>query len=305
MKTVESPYSVEELLRALWYRKWLVLAMVVIGIIVGFSIFGQMKPKYEATSEILINTDKSENYMYTQNMMETYREMLTSTAIVRKVNDAGNFELTTNAYNEKVKVSMMSTSQLITITAKSTNEDEPVKLVNTIVDVFEKELKTYSKVNTINVLNKANESTLNGKKSFNQLLSVLFGAVIGLLLGIIVSLLLEVYRSKVNNEAKVQRLGVPLLAELSPQQTNEQWTYYPASLITNELNAGRKTIFILNDTPQSTYTQQLSQSLSTHLRVALLTKGQTTQLEPSTVKESEADIFTYTTTSIQWFVSNC
>lgn len=84
MKPMESPYSLQEILLVLWRQKWLVLIITVLGIGVGYGVFEQTKPKYEATTEILIETDKSDNLLYTQNMMETYREILTSSALIKK-----------------------------------------------------------------------------------------------------------------------------------------------------------------------------------------------------------------------------
>lgn len=293
MKPVESPYSLEELLRALWNKKWILIALIALGMIIGYTIFGQMKPKYEATSEILVNTNKSENYMYTQNMMETYREMLTSSAMMDKVNEAGNFDLTAEEYNDKVNVSMVSTSQLITITVKSPEKNEPVKLVNHIVKAFQQEIKTYSKVNTVDVLNEATE-TKGQNKSFQKLLSLLIGAIVGLLIGIAYSLLREVYSTKVDTETKVQRLNTSMLAMKSPVEKSDAWTYYVSPLITNEQNAGRKTVLVLNDTAQiGEDSAPLSRFLSTQQTVAFLKKSTQQQLLPTKMESSDVDVYTY------------
>lgn len=293
MKPVESPYSLEELLRALWNRKWIIIGLLAFGMIIGFTVFGQMKPKYEATSEILINTNKSENYMYTQNMMETYRGMLTSKTILDKVNASGEFNLTAEEYNDKVNVSMVSTSQLIKITVKSPNKNEPVKLTNRIVKVFQKEIQTYSKVNSVDILNVATETTGQNKR-LQQLLSLLIGAIVGLLVGIIYSLLSEIYSTKVDSEAKVQRLNVPLLATKRREDDNDRWTYYMAQLLMNKKKTSRTTLLILNDTePLGKDSMQLSRFLSNYQSVAILQKDEKQQLMPTRLPDSEVDVYTY------------
>lgn len=300
MKPMESPYSLQEILLVLWRQKWLVLIITVLGIGVGYGVFEQTKPKYEATTEILIETDKSDNLLYTQNMMETYREILTSSALIKKVNDATGFELSTNDYNETVKISMVNTSQLITITAKSTDSKEPVKLVNGIAEVFKKEITKYSKINTALVLNSASESTSNQESSFNRLISVLIGGVIGLLIAIAYCLIREIYSTKVDSEVKVQRLQTQLLANISKQDTTKHWMYHLAVLISNEKNAGRKTVLLLNDTKQQDkYLQQLSGFLASHQKVAIL--KQSGNLEGNThfakTTDDEADAFIYSSST--------
>ncbi|HIX42374.1 MAG TPA: hypothetical protein H9983_03770 [Candidatus Kurthia intestinigallinarum] len=295
MKTLEPPYSLQELLLVLWRKKWLILLITILGIVLGYVISTQMKPKYEATTEILIETDKSDNLLYTQNMMETYREVLTSSALIKKVNEQGNFDLTTNEYNEQVKITMINTSQLITITAKADNELEPVKLVNKIATVFKKELTNYSKINTALVLNPATQSISNQDSTFNELVSILIGGVIGLLLAICYCLLREIYSTKVDTETNVQRLNVPLLAKVTKKDSAQQWLYHIAALIQGEVKLGKKTVLLLNSAKEeSGYLQQLSQLLAQHKQVVVLK-----QIEGNAhfvkTNEGEPDAFIYST----------
>lgn len=296
MNTLESPYSLQELLRILWRKKWLILLITILGIVLGYGISSQLQPKYEATTEVLIETDKSDNLLYTQNMMETYREILTSSALIKKVNEEGNFELTANDYNEKVNITMMNTSQLITITAKSKGEEQPVKLVNTIAEVFKKELPNYSKINTALVLNSATQSTSNQHSLFNQLLSILIGGVIGFLVAICYCLLREIYSPKVDTETKVQHLNVPLIGDVTKKPSNQQWLYHTTMLIQQGAKIGQKTILLLNESGKATsYLQQLSQFLTQHKHVVVLKQAEGNAHLVKT-NEGEADIFMYSTT---------
>lgn len=293
MKTLESPYSLQELLLVLWRKKWLILFITILGVVLGYVISTQIKPKYEATTEILIETDKSDNLLYTQNMMETYREVLTSNALIKKVNEQGNFDLTTNDYNEQVKISMINTSQLITITAQANDEIEPVKLVNEVATVFQEELTNYSKINTVLVLNPATQSASNQDSTFNKLISILIGGVIGILLAICYCLLREIYSTKVDTETNVQRLHVPLLAKFTKKDSEQQELYHIAALIQGEVNAGKKTVLLLNSVSgKRSYLQQLSQLLAQYKRVAVLKQGEGNAHFVKT-NEGEPDAFIY------------
>lgn len=294
MNMLETSYSLQELLLVLWRKKWLILLITILGISLGYGISTQMKPKYEATTEILIETDKSDNLLYTQNMMETYREVLTSSALIKKVNAQGDFDLTANDYNEKVEISMINTSQLITITAKSKDEQEPVKLVNEIAEVFKKELTNYSKINTALVLNPATQSISNQNGLFNQLLYSLIGGIVGLLVAICYCLLREIYSTKIDTETKTQRLNIPLIAEISKNTSNQQWLYHATALIQEDLKTRKKTILLLNSVIGTTYLQQISQFIAQYKQVIVLKQGEGNAHFIKT-NEGEADAFIYST----------
>ena len=216
---MEETIDLREYFAIIKKRFWIIgLISVIAMVISGVISFFVLSPVYEAKSTLIVNTEKNEEtqmitgdqFSVSQKLAVTYGEIIKSRAVLESV--ISNLKLDSEYEDlvEKITVSPVKDTQIISISVQDTNPKKARDIANEIPKVFEKEVKRITKANDIQVIDKAilPENPIKP----NKIMNVAIAAVFGMMIGLFVVFLLEYLDNKIKTPQDVEKhLDLPIL----------------------------------------------------------------------------------------------
>lgn len=222
---MEETISLQDLAKTLRKRLSLIVIMTIMAITVsGLISYIFLTPIYQASTQILVNQEKVDATQFnTQNiqadlqLINTYNVIIKSSAILSKVIEDLNLDITTTELIEKITVNSEQNSQVVNIAVEDPNPGQAVDIANTIATVFQSEIKTLMNVDNVNVLAPAELPENPSPVKPNPVLNMAIAAVVGLMLGVGVAFLLEYLDTTIKTEQDLEELlHLPMLGLVSP-----------------------------------------------------------------------------------------
>src|SRR5699024_7108895 len=188
---MEETIDLREYFAIIKKRFWIIALITVVAMVVsGVISFFMLSPVYEAKSTLIVNTEKNEEtqmitgdqFSVSQKLAVTYGEIIKSRAVLESV--ISNLKLDSEYEDlvEKITVSPVQDTQIISISVQDTNPKKARDIANEIPKVFEKEVKRITKANDIQVIDKAilPENPIKPNKMMNVAIAAVLGMMIGL-----------------------------------------------------------------------------------------------------------------------------
>ena len=216
---MEETIDLREYFAIIKKRFWIIgLISVIAMVISGVISFFVLSPVYEAKSTLIVNTEKNEDtqmitgdqFNVTQKLAVTYGEIIKSRTVLEDV--ISNLKLDSEYEDlvEKITVSPVKDTQIISISVQDTNPKKARDIANEIPKVFEKEVKRITKANDIQVIDKA-ILPQNPIKP-NKMMNVLIAAVLGMMIGLFVVFLIEYLDNKIKTAQDIEKhLGLSVI----------------------------------------------------------------------------------------------
>lgn len=200
-------------------RFWIIALITIVAMVVsGVISFFVLSPVYEAKSTLIVNTEKNEDtqmitgdqFSVSQKLAVTYGEIIKSRAVLESV--ISNLKLDSEYEDlvEKITVSPVKDTQIISISVQDTNPKKARDIANEIPKVFEKEVKRITKANDIQVIDKAilPENPIKP----NKMMNVAIAAVLGMMIGLFVVFLIEYLDNKLKTPQDIEKhLGLSVI----------------------------------------------------------------------------------------------
>jgi len=189
-----------------------------------------LTPTYEASTQILVNkTDSTENSMYAFNdiqtnlkLIETYNVIIKSPRIIDLVIDKYNLNLTSQQLADKVTVSAVKDSQVMSLTVADPSQAEAAKIANAIADTFKEEITKIMKVDNVQILTEAKMESKPSPVKPKPMLNIAIAFVVGLMTSIGIVFLLEYLDTSIKTEQQLEQLlGLPVLASIATIQEDK------------------------------------------------------------------------------------
>ena len=216
---MEETIDLREYFAIIKKRFWIIGLITVIAMVVsGVISFFMLSPVYESKSTLIVNTEKNEEtqmitgdqFSVSQKLAVTYGEIIKSRAVLESV--ISNLKLDSEYEDlvEKITVSPVKDTQIISISVQDTNPKKARDIANEIPKVFEKEVKRITKANDIQVIDKA--ILPQGAIKPNKMMNVAIAAVLGMMIGLFVVFVLEYLDNKIKTPQDVEKhLDLPIL----------------------------------------------------------------------------------------------
>lgn len=214
--------SIQEILSAL--RKRIVLIFLLtaglVGIAAGLSYF-VMTPTYQSSSQFIVIQQPNENVINMSEiesnleLMNTYREIVSSPAVLEKVMNKLNLTETLEGLRKRINVESGENSQVITVSAIGSSPEAAAELANLVVEQFRETIITIMRVENVFVLSQANPIMSEEPVQPRPIINMIIAGIIGLATGIGVALLMEFLNTKVKLEKDFEELGITLLGTIS------------------------------------------------------------------------------------------
>ena len=216
---MEETIDLREYFAIIKKRFWIIAIITIVAMVVsGVISFFMLSPVYESKSTLIVNTEKNEEtqmitgdqFSVSQKLAVTYGEIIKSRAVLESV--ISNLKLDSEYEDlvEKITVSPVQDTQIISISVQDTNPKKARDIANEIPKVFEKEVKRITKANDIQVIDKAilPENPIKP----NKMMNVAIAAVLGMMIGLFIVFLLEYLDNKIKTPQDVEKhLDLPIL----------------------------------------------------------------------------------------------
>lgn len=195
----------------------IIISMLVCTLISGvFTVFFINK-KYESTARIYPKPEVTEGVVdYTQInannlMVNNYIAMIRGNNIQSMT--AKELNLSVGEINGSVSVSNVSDTQIISITATTSDPELSKKIVDSLVSNFKKEAKDTLNVNNITTVDQAEIATSPVSPSLKK--NLLIGALIGTLISVGYVFILFILDTHIRNKEEAEKyLGIPNLGSI-------------------------------------------------------------------------------------------
>ncbi|CAH2716762.1 putative capsular polysaccharide biosynthesis protein YwqC [Neobacillus rhizosphaerae] len=217
---MEETISLKELFETLKKRLLLIVSITLIAAIVsGIVSYFFLTPIYQASTQILVNQAKNDQGQYNYNevqtnlqLINTYNVIIKSPAILDKVIEELDMNMTTAKLNEKITVASEKDSQVVNVSVQDPNSKVAAQIANKTAEIFQKEISSIMNVDNVSILAKADVSENPSPIKPRPLLNVAIAIVVGLMAGVGIAFLLEYFDNTVKNEQDVEKiLGLPIL----------------------------------------------------------------------------------------------
>jgi capsular polysaccharide biosynthesis protein len=224
---MESSMELREYGRILKKRLWLIAVCVIIACLTTAIIsFYFMKPVYQASTKLIVNKSNPDASVMQQVSLQevnvnillisTYKEIIKTTAIMDQVVEMHpEFNLTAEELTQKIKVSSVNNTQVMTLSVEDYSYQNAVNLVNAVSNVFKDSIPNIMKVDNVEILNEAKLMEHPAPIKPNPILNVVISFMVALMFSVGVAFLLEYLDDTVKTESDVANImGIPALAAI-------------------------------------------------------------------------------------------
>ncbi|MDM5329829.1 Wzz/FepE/Etk N-terminal domain-containing protein [Neobacillus sp. CF12] len=221
---MEETINLKELLETLKKRLiMIILITITFGLVSGVVSYFFLTPIYQTSAQILVNQAKSEQSFYSPSevqtnlqLINTYNVIIKSSAILDKVVDELDLDMTSKQLEGKITVASEQDSQVVNISVQDSNAELAAKIANKTAEVFQTEIVNLMNVDNVRVFAKATVEENQSPIKPQPLLNVAIAIVVGLMASIGLAFLLEYFDNTVKNEQDIEKiLGLPILGVIA------------------------------------------------------------------------------------------
>jgi len=221
---MEETISLKELFETLKKRFLLIVSITLVAAIVsGVVSYFFLTPIYQASTQILVNQTKNDQSVYSPSevqtnlqLINTYNVIIKSPAILDKVAEELDLNMSASQLNGKITVASEKDSQVVNVSVQDEDPKTAAAIANKTAEVFKKEIATIMNVDNVSILAKAEVSENPSPIKPRPLLNVAIALVVGLMAGVGLAFLLEYLDNTIKNEQDVEKLlELPILGVVS------------------------------------------------------------------------------------------
>lgn len=220
---MEETIELRELFEIILKRKWLIVAITVLALIIGsiYSIY-MVTPMYKSDTTLMVNGSKGlsasdiaasfdlGSINLSQKLVVTYGEIVKSRIVMEQVIARLELDLTYAELMRKTTSQQVGSTEILRISVEDQSPEQAALIANTISDVFVKEVMRILKVNNVETIDVA----ISSQAPFNikTTLNIAIATVLGLMLSVFLSFLMEYMDQTIKTEKDVEKhLGLPVV----------------------------------------------------------------------------------------------
>jgi capsular polysaccharide biosynthesis protein len=216
--------SLKELYSIIRKRMGVIVITTILSVLAsGVLSFYVLTPVYEASTQILVNQSKDKEALYNFNevqtniqLINTYSVIIKSPAILEKVNEDLDLNMSTAALNEKVSVASEQNSQVVNIVVQSESQRKAVEIANKTAEIFQKEIIKIMNIDNVTILAKSTISADSGPVKPQPILNIIIAFIIGLMVGLGIVFLIEYLDYTIKTEEDIEKeLALPTLGVIA------------------------------------------------------------------------------------------
>jgi capsular polysaccharide biosynthesis protein len=218
--------DLKELFNIFWNKKIQIILIVAIFVVIGIVYtMGFVTPMYSSYTRLVLSTVENTSETTTSSsitttditlnskLISTYSELVKGKNILRQVISNLDIDISEDELRKNITVEEVDGTELIKITAKSTNPSYAAQIANEVASVFMEKVKEIYKINNIQVVDEAEISTT--PSNINHAKDVAIFALIGLVVAVGYVLLLNMLDTTVKTAEDIEKgFGIPVLVSI-------------------------------------------------------------------------------------------
>lgn len=195
---MEDNIGIKGYLQIIKRRSWIIFLITFIAILVSTGVsFFAVNPVYEANTTLLVDINKkpgaeivtSEQLSVSEKLAVTYGEIIKSKSVLNEVEDSLDLKCGYEELLDKVNVSSINKTQIISVSVQDTNPKRATDIANAIPTAFQQEVKRITQANDVNVIDKA--VVPNQPIKPNKATIIAISAILGIMISLFIIFLLE------------------------------------------------------------------------------------------------------------------
>lgn len=203
--------DLKEYLDIIWNRKWIIVAITAIAILISAIVsFFILEPIYETSTTILIGKSNASNQainneeiLLNKNLVNTYSNIITSATVLNEVGDNLKLQITPDELYQKIKVNPIVDTEIIEIKVNDENPKLATDIANELSKVSIKNVQDIMKIDNVQVIDQA-ELPKNPVKP-NKFMNIIIAAILGFMIGIAVIFLREYLDNTIKTPNDVEK----------------------------------------------------------------------------------------------------
>lgn len=222
--------KLKEYFYVIWNKLWIVILIALLFIVAsGLVSYFVLVPEYETfTTLILGKADTGvgleaiqyNDILINQQLVSTYGEIAKSKLISNEVIKNLGLSLTAEQLKNKIKVSLVSDTEIIKIVVRDKDPELAAKIANEIAIVFKKNIVNIMKIENIQVIDVA-EVPISPFKP-RPILNIGVSGILGVMTSVLLIFLLNYMDNTIKTSADVERyLGIPVVGMI-PKSLEEE-----------------------------------------------------------------------------------
>lgn len=217
---MDSTLDLSRLLHILKKNLWLLIGLPLLFLIISAIVtFFIMTPKYQATTQILVNPKQTNDNMLQQNVqgtlqqVNTYAEIVTSPRILDKTAKKLDHRYKSSELAGKVNVESSAESQVIKVHVVDVKKGESEKIANAIAKVYRDEMPDIMNVDNVTILSHADNTAQ--QVSPKTMLNLVVALFLGLILALLFIFIKELTDTRIKDEQDIEdHLKLPVLGSI-------------------------------------------------------------------------------------------
>ena len=195
---MEGNIGIKGYLQIIKRRSWIIFLITFIAILVSTGVsFFAVNPVYEANTTLLVDINKkpgaeivtSEQLSVSEKLAVTYGEIIKSKSVLNEVEDSLDLNCGYEELSDKVNVSSINKTQIISVSVQDTNPKRAAEIANAIPTAFQQEVKRITEANDVKVIDKAVVPNKPAKP--NKATIIAISAILGIMISLFVIFSLE------------------------------------------------------------------------------------------------------------------
>ncbi|MFT9849099.1 YveK family protein [Aneurinibacillus sp. REN35] len=248
MPQQEETMNVQEVVTTLRKRFWMIVLVTLFFVAASAGItYLFMTPVYQAKAELLVNKSQvgekagsiSRNDIESNlQLIETYSVVMKSPRVMDKVAQKMGEPDQSAALTRQINVSAVKDSQVISIEAKDPDPQRAAKVVNTVSETFQQEIKNIMKVDNVQILTTAKANAIGGPVQPKPLVNLAVAFIVGLIFSVALAFLLEYLDNSLKTEEDIEKhLGLPVIGSIAVIEADEKAGVHKAAEKTAQVAA--------------------------------------------------------------------
>lgn len=216
--------ELKDYLKMVRKRLWMLLAIVVASCLAtGVVSYWFLKPVCQASTKLIVNKPNERvgveqltinDVNLNIRIIDTYKEIIKTPYIMDLVaREYPEFNLTSEQLIQKVKVSSVNNTQVMTLVVEDYSHEKAVNIVNAVSKVFQREIPKVMKVDNVSLLSEAKIVEQPKPVKPNHKLNIAISFVVSLMIGVGLIFVLEYLDDTLKTESDIEKyLGLPTLS---------------------------------------------------------------------------------------------
>ncbi|TVY10389.1 YveK family protein [Paenibacillus cremeus] len=221
-------------------RIWLILIFTLVcTLTTGIVSYFFLRPVYEASTKLIVNKSNERQGLdqvdinsinLNLRLIDTYKEVIKTPRIMDKVvREYPQFDLTAEQLINKITVSSVNNTQVMTLIVQDNSYAKAVDIVNAVSKVFQSEIPSIMKVDNVSLLNEAKMMDKPIPVKPNPKLNIAISFVVSLMLAVGLAFLLDYLDDTIKTEEDVKEvLGLATLSMIAKINEEDLISHKPS-----------------------------------------------------------------------------